>query len=541
MRVSRPLASLRHPIHSRGLSTTARYAQRVPVRTEVPLSRNIPQVDYLGGTAAVASLAMRLVKILVVGGVTVVGVGTVAFEGLHQYIETGPLSIPSRGNDEYGWEDEVQGWTGGPKGGTDPRLGWKARHAIRAAWMCQSWGAGDASVSSGRQGFFEPDYFAVRGMIGVDPTIVRPDRGYEMANAFLTAALDAARAKGLVFPPALSVLRTPGPPTSQSASAGHSNTSATQGDPAVVDLLLLKAGALERMGSSDSLSHAKEIYEQVVSAIHSDADPIHEARIMRLAGKVGSLCARMGDGDEALAWWGWGLSRVGLELPSKTTEVKAELRSWFGKSPAPVEQPTLPTSLPPPILRATISLLTTASTHLATRSHIAAASSLQTTALALLPAPRPIPRADPSTAGMILHHTWLEQRSALLTLHLASTTYAQGRPAVNLATIASARADQVLEAIEPLPRVYTRALKPASQLLRRDALLTAAEASYTRALLLERQPEPPLELIAECFERSMTLSALESGKTEAKAMGSEWEKYYESFARVKEKLGQSVE
>lgn len=513
---------------ARCFSTLPPLRRNITPRSEhTPLSPNIPQIDYVGETREVLTFTGRIVKIIVLAGVTIVTVGVAGYEGLHLYVENGPMAVPSRGNDEWGWEDEVQGWTGGPKGGTDPRLGMKGRHAVRAAWMCQNWGAGDANGAIGRQGFFEPDYMAVRGMIGEDPTIIRPDRGYEMAGEFINVALEAARVKGLVFPPALSVLRETGPPTSVSTTI--------QGDPAVIDLLLLKAGALERVGSMDSLNQAKELYEQIVTSTHSDSSPIYEARIMRLATKVGTLCARMGQGDEAVAWWGWGLKRVGMEVQLK--EIKTETRSWFAAAPEP-EQPMIPTSLPPPVLRATVSLLVAASTHFATRSQIAAASNLQTTALTLLPAPAPIPRPTATTAGATLHHTWLEQRSSLLTLHLASTTYALGRPGLNLATVASNRADSVLAALTPLSPVYAKAYHHTAHNLRRDALLTAAEAAYTRGVLLERQSHS-LETVAELYERAMSLNAQESGKTDV--MGAEWEKYYQSFARVKEKLGQSVE
>ena len=532
----RPLATARlWPTlsRSRRFSTRPPLFRNITPRSEhTPLSPNIPQIDYVGETREVLNFTGRVVRIIVLSGVTLIAVGVAGYEGLHLYVENGPMAVPSRGNDEWGWEDEVQGWTGGPKGGTDPRLGVKGRHAIRAAWMCQNWGAGDANGAIGRQGFFEPDYMAVRGMIGEDPTVIRPDRGYEMAGEFINVALEAARVKGLVFPPTLSVLRESGPPTGASTSV--------QGDPAVVDLLLLKAGALERVGSMDSLNQAKELYEQIVTTIHSDASPIHEARVMRLATKVGTLCARMGQGDEALAWWGWGLRRVGMEIPSRIKEMKTEARSWFGKAPE-AEQPSIPIALPPPVLRATVSLLISASTHLATRSHIPAAATLQTTALTLLPAPAPINRPTPSTAGATLHHTWLEQRSSLLTLHLASTTYALGRPGLNLATVASNRADNVLSALNPLPPVYAKAYYQAAHNLRRDALLTAAEAAYTQGILLERQPFPTLDHVAELFERAMSLNALETGKTETGAMGPEWQKYYQNFVRVKEKLGQSIE
>ena len=524
-------ASVRTMPPRRAFTSTRPSCLRIANRPgPAPLSRNIPQVDFTGSVMHVTNQIGYMVKTVLKTGLILGGVGLLGVAGVHGYVEWFKLSIPSRGEDEYGWEYEVQGWTGGERGGTDPRLGWRARVAIRGAWIAQNWRTSDPVVSQ-REGIFTPDYWALKGMIGVDPDSAQPDKGFVLSNAYLNAALDIAKKQDLAFPPTLSVLRRSGPPMT---------TATTQADPTVVDLLLLKAGALERIGTREALVEAKEVYERVIAGI-PPGSITQQAKLMRLAGKTGSLCERMGEKEEALAWWGWGLDKVGLTLPSRVQEVKTEVRSWFGKTPKVEQQKEreqiLP-SLPPPMLRAAVTLLTTAATHLAMHGHFAAASSAQSTALALLPAPTPLPRPDHDMARLVLHHTWLSQRAALLTLHLASTTYAQGRPALGLANIADTRAEHVLKAIDPVPSVYTGALYPPAQHLRRDALLTAAEASFTRALLLEKDPSANLETIAEMYERSMSLNAQESGKEGE--MGAEWDKYYSNFARVRAKLG-SVE
>lgn len=515
------------PLRSvRPIATSSRTAARAFSQTaRRRASPRIAGPDYNADPLSALFVVRRGIAYLLIGAVGTVALGAIGFEALHQYVESGPMGFASRGNDEWGWEDEVLGWTGGPNGGTDSRLGWKARHALRAAWMCQHWGAGGSSLSR-RQGLFEPDYMAFKGMIGVDPDVVRPDRGYEMANGFFDIALEAARLGGMVFPSTLSVLRPSGPPKT---------TSDTQGDPAVVDMLLLKAGGLERIGTQAALAQAKELYERVVTSTRSDGGAVHEARVMRLATKVGLVCARLGDGEEALAWWGWGLERVGLELPTRLQEVKTEAKAWFGKAPE-AQQLALPTSLPPPVLRATVSLLIAAATHMATNRHISGAASLQTTALRILPAPAPIDKPTPFTASATLHHTWIEQRSSLLALHLASTSYALGRPALNLASVAATRSDDVLAALTPIPSIYLRLHYAIVKQLQRNALLTAAEAAYTRGRLLERQPNPPLAVVADCYERAMSLDASESGLTEPAEMGREWQKYWDSHARVKRAL-----
>ena len=534
---------------TRNLSTSIPTLAAISRRDNIPT----PGPSGSGSRGNANPVAQELVTITarVAKWIILIGLGTAttaiaAFEGLHLYIENSPLAIPSRGDDEYGWEDEVQGWTGGPNGGTDPRLGSLARHALRAAWICQTWGGGNQSGIISRQGLFEPDYASVRGMIGADPEVVFADRGYELATEFVGVAMDAARRKGMVFPPELSVVRPPGPPLDRST------TGATQGDPTVIDLLLLRAGLMERIGTKESLYEAKDIYERVVCAMQSNLSPNQEAKVMRLSNKVGQLCTRLGDDDEALAWWDWGLGRVGLNIPSGTASAPVEQAksssswSWFSKptkseKSEPATHQAVPSTLSPAVLRAAISLIVSSETYLAQHSQVAAAHQLETTGLSLLPAPRPVAKPTAATAGLSLHETWLQQRSSLLTLHLAATTYAEGKPALNLANTALTRSDAVIEDITPHPPAYSKALFGPAELIRRDAFLTSAEASYTRGLLLERSGEAPLEVIAECFERAMSLHAQQSGRTEEESMGPVWEKYWKSFARVKGKMGQSIE
>lgn len=134
------------------------------------------------------------------------------FEGVHLYVEKVCLAAPSREDtDEYGWASENQGWTGGPRGGTDPRLGMKARHALRGAWICQEWGAGSSGAveRSVHTSAFHPDFVAARSMISVPSDSdegaanrgrLRVDRGYELADEYVDLAIREARRKGLVFP-----------------------------------------------------------------------------------------------------------------------------------------------------------------------------------------------------------------------------------------------------------------------------------------------------------------------------------------------------
>ncbi|WVW86893.1 hypothetical protein I302_108948 [Kwoniella bestiolae CBS 10118] len=534
--------------------------------------------EYSDSTVYALSYISRVIRYILYGILTLGGVSLATFEGLHLYVEKVCIASPSRDgfDDPYGWVGENVGWTGGLKGGTDPRLGQKARHALRGAWICQEWGAGgSASSTLSKSNSFHPDYVAVKGMIGTSAqeegrqTI---DRGYELAEEFINLAINEARKRGLVFPPNL----TSSSSTSNLPPKDHENTHGVpQGDPAVLDLLLLKAGILERINTTDSLLHAKDLYQQVLSSMNHAQDEQHlhnQARIMRLAGKIGDLSARTGYADNALRWWGWGLEKAGINMDRGNStisevvkEVKEESKSWFGfggsKKPqlqpeaSPVNlPPSSTTELTPAILRASISLLVSASAHLATTSSLISASSLQSQALSLIPSVSPTTTSPEAS----LHATWLQQRTALLKLYQASILHAQHLKSTSdgplkLITESQSLSEQVISTLPAIPTPKSSALVGPAKLLRRDALLTGAEASYTRGVFLERSSPTlsgedkahTLEQAIECFERAMALNVLESG-VEKKGedelgQGEDWNKYWRGYVRVKGKLGGLVE
>ncbi|OCF77855.1 hypothetical protein I204_01857 [Kwoniella mangroviensis CBS 8886] len=541
--------------------------------------------EYSDSTVYAFSYISRVIRYILYGILTLGGVSLAGFEGLHLYVEKVALAAPSRDgfDDPYGWIGENVGWTGGLKGGTDPRLGQKARHALRGAWICQEWGAGGSASStlSSRNtssGSFHPDYVAVKGMIGNTSSSTEGrqtvDRGYELAEEFVNLAINEARKRGLVFPPNLSSSSSiPNLPPKD-----HENTHGVpQGDPAVLDLLLLKAGILERINTPYSLLHAKDLYQQVLNSMNHAQDEQHlhnQPRIMRLAGKIGDLSARTGNSGNALEWWSWGLGKAGIQMDKGNTkisevvkEVKKEGRSWFGfggQPKTPEESTSTSTSistdvqspdLSPAILRASISLLASASAHLATTSSLNTASSLQSHALALIP-PFSTP-ASSSSPDSALHSTWLQQRVALLKLYQASILHAQNTKSTSpkpleLVTESSEISELVISSLPTIPIGKSSSLVGPAKLLRRDALLTGAEASYTRGVFLERSPPSSpeekvnrLEQASECFERAMALNVLESGVEkkgeDEMGQGGDWNKYWRGYVRVKGKLGNLVE
>jgi len=450
------------------------------------LPDNMPRQDFAEPAMYTISFIGRVFKYIFLIGVGTASAAFIAFEGMHVYVEKVCLPAPPP-KDEWGWNEEVQSWTGGSQGGTDPRLGRKARHALRGAWVAQEWGAGLTGGTIGRKS----------GGEAVEANKV--DVGYEMADRYLELAISEAKKRGMVFPPTLSVLRSPGP----------SEQKGLQGDPAAVDLMLLQAGVLERLSSPETLGSAKEIYETVWAV--SDGD----AKTMRLAGKVGDLSARLGLDNEAMAWWEWGLARAGVQSGVTTT-------------------PTLS----PPILRAAINLLSSASAHLAITSQLNSASTLQETALSLLPPSHPLPSPTTLTAPAVLQDTWLQHRAALFTLHHSSILHALDRPALHLAIAASERAEHVISAISPLPHEYDGYEQ--AKALHRDALLLGAEAAYTRGALLARAGATQ-QIVADCYQRAMGLSAQESGQTEEGKMSEDGKRYWRAYARVRGKIDEASE
>ena len=573
------------PSRSRLISTTTtRHAQPPPPptpsssqsRPPLQMPHDMPREDYAAPTMYTLSYLSRAIKYLLYGILTLGTISLSAFEGLHLYIEHISLAPPSRiSSDEYGWEEETPSWTGGPKGGTDGRLGFRARHALRAAWICQEIGAGGAgSIGRSNNSNLHPTMGAIAGKVN------QIDRGYELAEEYIDLAIREAKRKGLRFPPNLPSRRSaPGPapaldhlsstttttPSTNTTTTIPSNlqhetsTNSVEADPTAIDLLLLKAGILERISTDTSLNQAKDIYEQVLSARGSDA------RAMRLATKIGDLEQRTG-GDGAM-WWKLALGKAGVTLPaaaaasatsssslvsaakSKQSVVKQKSKGWFSSSSSATDSqssaepesisPASPAdfsagahtlTLSPPTLRATITALISSEAQLAKDGHYAQAGAVQDFALSLLATHPATPTPVSDTAE--LHDLWLAHRAALLQLHKTSITYAQGKPTFALSQATTTAAEAALSSI-PSPSSASSSLKFATKLLDRDAHLVAAEANYIKGILLEKQGiTETLEPALESFERAMSLSSADGEDVK----GEEWSRYWRSYARVKDKM-----
>ncbi|GMK54017.1 hypothetical protein CspeluHIS016_0106030 [Cutaneotrichosporon spelunceum] len=524
----------RHPA-LRALATTP---TRAASSKKPPMPLDMPREDYAEPAVYTLSIISRTFKYLIYG---TLGLGVTAyavFEGVHAYIEHVPLAPPSHAaeGDAYAWADENQAWTGGARGGTDPALGWRGRHALRGAWLCWEWGAGDANSTiarhpHGKQGMIS---YSKKGALSVD-------RGYELAEEYIDAAIRVAEKKGMVFPPGL--------PYSPDEMRAHTDASPEPGTPdaTALDLLTLKAGLLERMGE-DTLDHARELYARVAGAYKHTEGAVMGARAMRLAHKLGDLAQRAGETDVAWRWWNWGLERAGMRLPPLKSEEERGSSWWPFGSSTPSEATTMDvpaTALATPLRRAAVSILVSASAASAQAGALPTSAAVQAAGLSLLPATTPsTPQAGESAAG--LQELWDAQRHALFTLHSASVTHAQDKnaqgknakgknaSALDLAAQSADESEAVLAVLNPtLPAALSKpksnpCTQPAKRLVR-DTLTTGAEAYYTLGVLVERSADKGkdkdtdtlhrLEHAAESFERAMSLSAAEEGEDDGRGRG----------------------
>lgn len=213
------------------------------------------QENYARPTFFAFSVFHRILKYSLGGIGAIVGITALSLEAAHQWVEHVELQ-PEIKDDKFGWESERDRWSGGQQGGTDPRLGWWARRAVRSAWIPLNWGSGD----------FE-------GIIGAD----EGERGglnifekkYATAESFLHGAIEAAQ-----------------------KHIPESN------DHAILELINLHAAVVERMGGRANLEAARAEWESLLSLL-----PAHGNQTARIAKRLGDLDARLGNTSLAFDAW----------------------------------------------------------------------------------------------------------------------------------------------------------------------------------------------------------------------------------------------
>ena len=223
------------------------------------------QEQFINNTAFTIDFFRRFLKYSAVGLLVVSVTTWTAFEGAHMWVEKVELA---REKDEevrkWEWDVEAEKWTGGENGGTDPALRYFGRHTVRGAWMAQHWGTGSSGSVIGSNAYTGRGGSGTAGLNVVEARL-------EYAQAFLAAALQAAE---------------------KLAGSGKLRPQTT------TEILARHANIMERMGTRDGLFESRSEYEKVWA--NSVGKGIEAAR---LALKLGDINSRLGDREDALAWW----------------------------------------------------------------------------------------------------------------------------------------------------------------------------------------------------------------------------------------------
>ncbi|KAJ9121763.1 hypothetical protein QFC22_002385 [Naganishia vaughanmartiniae] len=358
-----------------------------------PMPQDMPREDYSSPALYTFGVIGTIIKYIVVGGVLIGTVSLIGVEGAHQYVERVMLAVPAHldfmdtlptitttttsdtpgkqhrayltpeDEDFYAWAEENDSWTGGSQGGTSPSLGFSARHALRSAWICQTWGQGitGASIARDRMSDLAGGRTQVmKGMIGsaerartdraaaaLNAGVNMVDPGYEIAEVYITKAITDAKKRGIVFPEELSVNRETYPSTLSSPVTEEPSSAAESLAPSriAIDILLRHAEIYERIATPAALHKSQQLYERVLRSVlpnhitttmtttpftslktdnnqqiprQAFIDAVRESEVLRLAKKLGDVNARIGDDTAAHGWWTWGLERAGLDCASSS-------------------------------------------------------------------------------------------------------------------------------------------------------------------------------------------------------------------------------
>ncbi|KAF8077952.1 hypothetical protein FPV67DRAFT_1443481 [Lyophyllum atratum] len=471
--------------------------------------------NFAKHTLFVLDVGKRAIKFSLIGLFVLGTTAAAAYEGVHQWVEFVELA-PEHDVEvkRWGWDDEREKWSGDTvKGGTDPGLGSKGRHTVRAAWMAYNWGVGYSTAvigtdTAGREGLAGPG-----GMRVMDASIQRTED-------FLSTAISIAESR-------------------RSRGRLHPQT--------ITQLVARHATVLERLGAQ-SLHHSKGEYERAWAGFSGQG-----LEAARVAVKLGDINSRLGQASDALAWWAKAIQLICGEVP----DVFEKLPTVLGSAPAsPYAQRVLSTTL--------VSL----SAFYGKSGQLQQARSIQEAALDMLrsvPSPASLASASPPHA---LHALYLLQRSSLLSIHLAEVLYAQRQPVTSIQYLTSAAesSERVARALtglsltsaERIPSsmtpqqdisplsVYTSSRsmrKPANALLR-DARRTSAEAWNLIGILNETQ-DKNLPVALQCYERAVHWAGTFDGKSQTMqpsegTLESDWVVFWGNYARAKRLVEQKT-
>ncbi|KAL4067620.1 hypothetical protein V8B97DRAFT_1949822 [Scleroderma yunnanense] len=450
----------------------------------------------------------RFAKLSLLGIFAVSVTGLTAFEGAHFWVENvGLLPDMDPETSRWEWNRDVDKWSGGDEGGTDPALGFKGRHMVRAAWMVENW---TSDLQTGVVRSTTPTSHGRQGSGGLN--IV--DARLSSAEEFLSLALEAAED---VMP----------------SGKLHPQT--------FIELVTRRATVLEHMATRDALFDARSDYEHVWFGLSSKGP-----EACRTALKLGDLNFRLGDYGDAIKWW------------ARTISMAQGSQQSEGSAP-PAISPTIPSS--PFAQRTLASALVSLSAYYSTSHRLKEAQELQHAALSLLrsiPAPTNITASPPH----LLHVLYMLHRSSLISIHLAEVLYATRSPhesSLNHLCKAAESAEQIALSLSgrtlrstgqgaqippagtSLMQAFTKSntmRKPAKALLR-DARRTAAEAWKLMGILSERDSMPKA---LDCYERALAWAGVPVDGPEGSHRPGEgipegeWKVLWSNYVRAREEV-----
>ncbi|KAH9951243.1 hypothetical protein B0H21DRAFT_718019 [Amylocystis lapponica] len=417
---------------------------------------------------------------------------------------------------KWEWDLEAERWSGGAAGGTDPGLGLKGRLAARSAWISQYWGTGSGASIIGSKAFTGRAGSSAGALNVVETRL-------EYAQDFLNLAINAAlknSASGRLRPETL-----------------H-------------ELIARHANVMERMGTRDALFEARSEYERVWAGL-----PGKGVDAARAALKLGDLNSRLGDPEDALAWW-----------------TRAIQLSQGGNTTVATVPPAVPESFPlsPLAQRTLVSTLVSLSAHYATAGQLKQAQALEESSLSLLRSITPPKSFDAATRPQALHALYIVHRSSLLSIHLAEVLYAlRQKPITSIEWLSRAAesSERVALVLTGLPHVHPDApqsqiphppssetplipdyaksrtmARPASSLLR-DARRTAAEAWSLMGILAEGTEGPESrEKALEYYERALGWAGVAGdrvggiSKAGEGILETEWQVLWANYVRVRDSV-----
>ncbi|KAI9509376.1 hypothetical protein F5148DRAFT_978461 [Russula earlei] len=417
---------------------------------------------------------------------------------------------------EWEWDVEAERWGQSEHGGTDPSLGFMARFGLRSAWLEHYW------TSPGTLKQAKPP----NRVTPFDHVTTAVERRLETTRNFLDGVLDVALSKesaGLLRP--------------QTAT----------------DIFIRRADISERMGTRAGLSDALYDLQRVWSRL-----PAKGPLASRVALKLGDLNFRLGDSDNALAWW------------ARCIQMTTSSRPSTQAAPPTLTIPSSPPSSPAE-QRVLASALVSLSAFYATSGQLRQARDLEESALDLLRSIRFPDSSSPATAPQILHSLYILHRTSLLSVHLAEVLYAlKNPPAVSIKRLSQAAqsSEQVAFALAGLPLIHPKApgskvphppsphasllpeysrspsmKKPAKSLIR-DARRSAMEAWNLLGVLHEGRGDiKSLQTSLDCYERALGWAGLATsgdGKTGEGILEVEWNALQANYSRIREALRAKV-